>query len=194
MRQLQPSPRRWFYKCPRWSIGISSNDSIKMCVLPSSSVLISWNGSEEVYHQSVYLNQSTACSPPLHLSGLMTRPPLSVCPPIVRDLDSPPPLGATAWLHIIGRIQSLCHISPAGVFPPFIPSRSSLKLLQLFFCKHVLLQTKTQRQNKAATDAKHLPCCLGRSSPSRSHIADCQPSAHRAHPYLLTAKTTRELL
>lgn len=85
-----------------------------------------------------------------------------------------------AWLPIIGTILSLCHISPARAFLPFILSGVALKSFQ----QHVPLLSKTHRQNSPAAlnschtysttamrllCAKYLPGSLNHNPVSLSH-------------------------
>ena len=65
-----------------------------------------------------------------------------------------------AWLHIIGNIYHCVTSHLLLFFSSFIPTIFSLKLLQLFFCKHVLPQNKTHWRNFPETlDCFHTNGC-----------------------------------
>ena len=137
---------------------------------------------------------------PVRLSELMTRPLLSVPP--VRRLKHPP-LGAMAWLLITGTILSLCHISPAGAFSPFILSG----FRSVWSRSNCMFHCKPRHSDKTSLQLSTLSIHTARPQSGSPLLQSCRPqprvvltlqtastSPHLAHPYLHTTETTRELL
>lgn len=124
--------------------------------------------------------QTQLCSPAfLRLSELMACPHLFVC---LWGNTAPP------WNRgIIGIVLSLCHISPGGAFPLFIPSNWTLESFWL----HVFSQTKTHWESSPLA---YTYCSNAAIRLAHAKCADltsvCAPlPAHFKNHYIATVHT-----